>query len=184
MSEAALPTPGTWTIDPAHSAIEFVARHLMITKVRGGFGSFSGTIEIAPEPTDSKVAIDVDVASVVSGSADRDAHLKSPDFFDVENYPKMTFVSTSITPKDDGYVMVGDLTVRDVTRPITLDVEYLGVMNDPWGNAKAAFTASGEVNREDWGLTWNAPLETGGVLVSKTAKIEIEAQAARATSTE
>lgn len=180
MSETVLPTPGTWIIDPAHTSIEFVARHLMVTKVRGGFGHFSGTIEIGDSPSDTKVEIEVDMASVVSGSAERDGHLKSPDFFDVENHPTMKFVSSSITQKDDGYEMVGDLTVRGVTKPLALDVEYLGVMHDPWGNAKAAFAATGEVNREDWGLTWNAPLEAGGVLVSKTAKIEIEVQAGQA----
>lgn len=180
MPEHPLPETGTWTIDPAHSAIEFIARHLMVTKVRGGFGSFSGSIEIAENPTESVIDIEVDMDSVVTGSADRDGHLKSPDFFDVESHPKMRFVSTSIIEKDDGYQLTGDLTVRGVTKPLTLDVDYLGVMTDPWGNAKAAFSAGGEVNREDWGLTWNAPLETGGVLVSKTARIEIEVQAARA----
>lgn len=180
MSEVALPEPGTWQLDASHSSIEFVARHLMVTKVRGGFGTFSGTIEIGENPIDTKIAIEVDLATVTTGSADRDGHLTSPDFFDVENFPKMTFVSTSIVAKDEGYELVGDLTVKGVTKPLTLNVEYLGVMNDPWGNAKAAFSASGEVTREDWGLTWNAPLEAGGVLVSKTAKIEIEAQAAKA----
>jgi len=180
MPEQTLPETGTWSLDPAHSSIEFVARHLMVTKVRGGFGSFTGTIEIADNPTESVIDIEVDMGSVTTGSADRDGHLLSPDFFDVENHPKMTFVSTSIIEKDDGYEVTGDLTVKGVTNPMTLDVDYLGVMTDPWGNAKAAFSANGEVNREDWGLTWNAPLEAGGVLVSKTAKIEIEAQAARA----
>jgi len=180
MPEQTLPDSGTWNLDPAHSSIEFVARHLVVTKVRGGFGSFTGTIEIADNPTESVISIEVDMASVATGSADRDGHLTSPDFFDVENHPHMTFVSTSIIDKGDGYQVTGDLTVRGVTNPMTLDVDYLGVMTDPWGNAKAAFSASGEVNREDWGLTWNAPLEAGGVLVSKTAKIEIEAQAARA----
>lgn len=180
MSEMSLPDSGTWSLDPAHSSIEFVARHLMVTKVRGGFGDFSGTIEIADNPTESVIEIEVDVASVVTGSADRDLHLKSSDFFDVENHPRMTFVSTSIVDIGDGYLVTGDLTVRGVTSPMTLEVEYLGVMTDPWGNAKAAFSASGEVNREDWGLTWNTPLEAGGVLVSKTAKIEIEVQPARA----
>lgn len=180
MSEVVLPEPGTWHLDASHSSIEFVARHLMVTKVRGGFASFSGTIEIAENPVDTKIEIEVDLASVTTGSDDRDGHLKSPDFFDVENFPTMSFVGTSIVAKDDGYELVGDLTVKGVTKPLALEVEYLGVMNDPWGNAKAAFSASGEVNREDWGLTWNAPLEAGGVLVSKTAKIEIEAQAAKA----
>ncbi len=180
MPEQSLPETGTWNLDPAHSSIEFVARHLMVTKVRGGFGTFSGTIEIADNPTESVIDIEVDMGSVVTGSADRDGHLTSADFFDVENHPKMTFVSTSIIDKGDGYQVTGDLTVKGVTNPMTLDAEYLGVMTDPWGNAKAAFSASGEVNREDWGLTWNAPLEAGGVLVSKNAKIEIEVQAARA----
>jgi polyisoprenoid-binding protein YceI len=180
MPEQLLPETGTWNLDPAHSSIEFVARHLMVTKVRGGFGTFSGTIEIADNPTESVIEIEVDMGSVATGSADRDGHLMSADFFDVENHPQMTFVSTSIIDKDEGYQVTGDLTVKGVTNPMTLDVDYLGVMTDPWGNAKAAFSASGEVNREDWGLTWNAPLEAGGVLVSKTAKIEIEVQAARA----
>jgi len=179
MSEVVLPEPGTWHLDPSHTSIEFVARHLMVTKVRGGFGTFRGTIEIAENPVDTTIAIEVDLASVTTGSADRDGHLTSPDFFDVENFPTMTFVGTNIVEKDDGYQLVGDLTVRNVTKPMTLNVEYLGVMTDPWGNAKAAFSASGEVNREDWGLTWNAALEAGGVLVSKTAKIEIEAQLAK-----
>lgn len=180
MSDVALPEPGTWQLDPAHSSIEFVARHLMVTKVRGNFASFSGSIEIAENPSDSNVTIEVDMASVTTGSDDRDGHLKSPDFFDVDNHPTMTFVSNQIVDKGDGYQLVGDLTVRGVAKPLTLDVEFLGVMSDPWGNAKAAFSASGEVDREDWGLTWNAPLEAGGVLVSKKARIEIEAQAAKA----
>jgi polyisoprenoid-binding protein YceI len=180
MPEPTLPETGTWNLDPAHSSIEFVSRHLMVTKVRGGFGNFSGTIEVAENPTESVIDIEVDMASVVTGSADRDGHLKSADFFDVENHPQMRFVSDSIVDKGDGYQVTGNLTVRGVTNPLTLDVDYLGVMNDPWGNAKAAFSASGEINREDWGLTWNAPLEAGGVLVSKTAKIEIEVQAAKA----
>lgn len=180
MSDLTMPETGTWNLDPAHSSIEFVARHLVVTKVRGGFGKFSGTINIADNPADSTVSIEVDMASVATGSADRDDHIKSPDFFDVENHPTMTFVSTEVRDTGDGHQLVGELTVRGVTKPLALDFEYLGVMNDPWGNAKAAFSASGEVDREEWGLTWNAPLETGGVLVSKKAKIEIEVQAAKA----
>ena len=179
MSDLDLPTSGTWVLDPDHTSIEFVARHLMVTKVRGRFSDFSGSIEIADNPTESAVAIEVALASVHTGTPDRDGHLRSPDFFDVENYPTMKFVSTSIVEKGDGYSMTGDLTVKDVTHPLTLDVEYLGVMTDPYGNAKVAFSAAGEVTRSDWGLNWNAPLEAGGVLVSKTARIEIEAQAAR-----
>ena len=180
MPDLAHPDPGTWTFDPAHTTIELVARHLMVAKVRGGFAGFTGSLEIAENPTDSKVTIEVDVASVDSGTADRDNHLRSPDFFDVENYPTMKFVSTSVIDKDDGYVMTGDLTLKGVTHPLTLDVEYFGVIADPWGNAKAVFSATGEVNREDWGLTWNQPIEAGGFLVSKHAKIEIDAEAAKA----
>ena len=179
MSDYDLPTSGTWVIDPAHTSIEFVARHLMVTKVRGRFTDFSGSIEIADNLTDSKVTIDVDLDSVYTATPERDAHLKSPDFFDVENHPTMKFASTSIVEKGDGYLMTGDLTVKDVTHPLILDVEYLGVMTDPSGKEKAAFSANGEVTRADWGLNWNAPLEAGGVLVSKTAVIEIQAQAAR-----
>ena len=142
MPAQSVPESGTWNLDPAHSSIEFVARHLMVTKVRGGFGSFTGTIEIADNPTESVIDIEVDMASVATGSADRDGHLKSPDFFDVENHPQMKFVSTSIIDKGDGYQVTGDLTVKGVTNPMTLDVEYLGVMTDPWGNAKAARTFS------------------------------------------
>ena len=175
-----VPAAGVWTIDPTHTQAEFVARHLMVTKVRGGFDDIAGTIVVADDPTDSKVEVVIQMASVSTGTADRDAHLTSEDFFDVENYPTMTFVSTSVEPSGSSWKLAGELTVRDVTRPVTLDFEFLGISTDPWGNPKAAFSASTELDREDWGLTWNVPLDGGGVLVSKKATIEIEAQASLA----
>ncbi len=175
-----VPAAGVWTIDPTHTQAEFVARHLMVTKVRGGFDDIAGTIVVADDPSDSKVEVVIQMASVSTGTADRDAHLTSEDFFDVERYPTMTFVSTSVEPSGSSWKLSGDLTVRDVTRPVTLDFEFLGISTDPWGNPKAAFSASAELDREDWGLTWNVPLDGGGVLVSKKATIEIEAQASLA----
>jgi polyisoprenoid-binding protein YceI len=172
------PAAGTWTIDATHTTVEFVARHLMVSKVRGAFRTFTGSFTVGDDPADSKLEVSVDMASVESGTADRDNHLRSADFFDIEQFPTMTFVSTSVEPAGSDWKVTGDLTIRDVTRPLTLDVEFLGVMADPWGNAKAVFSARGEIDREDFGLTWNVPLETGGFLVSKTVHIEIEAQAA------
>jgi polyisoprenoid-binding protein YceI len=150
----------------------------MVSKVRGGFADISGTINVAEQPEDSSVLVTIAPASVSSGTADRDAHLVSPDFFDVENYPEIRFVSTSVEPAGSSWKLVGDLTIKDVTRPVTMDFAFLGIITDPWGNAKAAFSASTEVEREAWGLTWNVALEGGGVLVSKKVKLEIEVQAA------
>ena len=175
-----VPAVGTWTIDPTHTQAEFVARHLMVSKVRGGFATIDGSIVVAEDPTDSTVEIVIDASSVSSGTADRDAHLTSADFFDVATYPQIQFVSTSVEPNGPDWRLLGDLTIKDVTKPITLDFSFLGIINDPWGNPKAVFSASTQVEREDWGLTWNVPLEGGGVLVSKTIKLEIEAQAALA----
>jgi len=170
------PAPGVWELDPAHTSVEFVARHMMVTKVRGRFADFSGRIEIGDEITESVIDVDIDVASLSTGSADRDGHLISADFFDVDQHPTIHFTSTSIAPARDQWKAAGDLTIRGVTKPVTLDLEYLGQVQDPWGNTKAQFSMSTEVAREDWGLTWNVPLEGGGFLVSKKVKIEIETQ--------
>jgi polyisoprenoid-binding protein YceI len=175
-----LPVAGTWTIDPAHTSLEFVARHMMVTKVRGRFTDVSGTIEVGEDPTDTKVSVDIDVATVSTGAEDRDGHLRSADFLDVEQYPEMTFRSTGIDTRGSTWKLQGDLTVHGVTKPVTLDVEYHGVTTDPWGAAKAQFSATGEIEREAFGLTWNVALESGGVLVSKKVKLEIEAQASLA----
>ncbi len=165
-------TTGTWAIDPTHSEVGFVARHLMVSKVRGSFSDVSGTVEVADELADSVATVTIQTASVSTGTADRDAHLRSADFFDVETFPEMTFVSTSF----DGSTLVGDLTIKGVTKAVTLDVEYNGVATDPWGNEKAAFEAKGELNRTDWGLTWNAALEKGGVLVSEKITLVLDVQ--------
>ncbi|HSJ27161.1 MAG TPA: YceI family protein [Acidimicrobiia bacterium] len=175
------PEAGTWALDPSHTRIGFVARHLMTAKVRGTFEGFSGTIDVAEDLTQSTVDVTIDTTSVNTNSEDRDNHLRSGDFFDAEAHPTMRFRSTEINQLDDGrFEVAGDLTIRDITKPVTLDTTYLGLINDPWGNAKVLLEASAKINREDWGLTWNAALETGGLLVSKEITIELEVQAAKA----
>jgi polyisoprenoid-binding protein YceI len=168
-------TAGTWTIDASHSEVGFVARHLMVSKVRGTFTDVSGTVTVGEELTDSRADVTIATASVSTGAPDRDAHLRSGDFFDSETYPEMTFVSTSY----DGETLVGDLTIKGITKQVTLDVDFGGVATDPWGNEKAAFEASTEIDRTAWGLNWNARLEKGGVLVSEKVKIVIDVQLAK-----
>lgn len=174
------PIAGTWLIDPAHTNTEFIARHLLVTKVRGGFHDLSGTLTVAEDPLESQLDVTIQAGSIYSGTEDRDNHLKSPDFLDVDNFKTLHFRSTDITPTDDGWRVTGDLTIRDKTRPVTMDVEFHGVMMDPWGNGKASFSAATEIDREDWDLTWNVALEGGGLLVSKKVKIEIDTQASLA----
>jgi polyisoprenoid-binding protein YceI len=166
---------GTWTIDPTHTEVGFVARHLMVSKVRGAFTDVSGTVTVGDELSDSRAEVVIATASVSTGAPDRDAHLRSADFFDVEAYPDIRFVSTSF----DGQTLVGDLTIKGTTHPVALDVEFGGVAVDPWGNEKAAFEASADVDRTSWGLTWNANLERGGVLVSEKVRIVIDVQLAK-----
>ena len=168
-------TTGTWAIDPTHSEVGFVARHLMVTKVRGSFTDVTGTVQVGQDLGDSVANVTIKTASVNTGTADRDTHLRSADFFDVDTFPEITFVSTSY----DGDTLTGDLTIKGVTKAVTLDVEFNGVATDPWGNDKAAFEATGELNRTDWGLTWNANLEKGGVLVSEKIKLVIDVQLAK-----
>lgn len=174
-------TPGTWNVDPAHSSVGFVARHLMISKVRGTFRSFTGAITVAPDPLASHVEAAVDLASVTTGDDGRDAHLRGSDFFDVEQHPTMTFSSTAVRRDGDGFLLVGYLTIKGVTRPVAFDLEFDGVTADPWGNLKAGFSASTEINRKDWGLGWNVALEAGGVLLGEKVKIVLDIQAVRAT---
>jgi polyisoprenoid-binding protein YceI len=174
---AEVPATGTWVIDAQHSAVQFVARHLMVTKVRGGFKEFSGSFVVAEDPTESSVEVTMQAASFDSGAADRDAHVRSGDFLDVEKYPTVTFKSTRVEQAGSAWKLYGDLTIRDTTRPVVLDFEFEGAATDPWGNTKAAFTGHTEIDREEWGLTWNVALEGGGVLVSKKVKIEFEVQA-------
>jgi polyisoprenoid-binding protein YceI len=173
-----VPAPGTYEIDVAHTTVEFVARHLMISKVRGRFGQFSGTITVGDVPEESSVEVTIDAASLDTAQEQRDEHLRSADFFDVAQYPTLSFRSTSVAPEgDDRWKVTGDLTVRDVTRPVVLDVEFHGGSNTPWGTAAIGFSASTEVDRDAWGLTWNQALETGGVLVGKKVRIEISVEA-------
>ena len=174
-------TTGTWNVDPSHSNVGFTARHLMVTKVRGSFGAFGGTITVADDPLQSKVEATVDAASIDTSDDNRDGHLKSPDFFDVENFPTWTFASTGITPKGGNeYTLTGDLTIKGVTRSVSFDLEFDGVATDPWGNTKAGFTAETEISRKDFGLEWNVALETGGVLVGDKVKIQLDIQAVKA----
>ena len=167
---------GSFAIDPSHSRIGFSARHAMVTKVRGAFNEFSGTGSLANGA--GSVNVEINVASIDTRSADRDGHLQSPDFFDVANFPKITFVSTSV--KDSGFdkvVVYGNITIKDVTKPISITFEYTGAATDPFGNARVGFEGEAEINRKDFGLTWNAALETGGLLVSENIKLEFEISA-------
>jgi polyisoprenoid-binding protein YceI len=176
--QAHLPAPGLWTIDASHSSVEFVVRHLMVAKVRGRFAEFSGDIHVGETPEESKVVVAIAPASITTGDEQRDGHLKSEDFFAVEQYPTIAFASTGVRGvSGDRYAVDGELTVRGVAKPVTLDLEYQGQITDPFGNDKAVFSASTEIDREDWGLTWNQALESGGVLVGKKARIEIEIEA-------
>jgi polyisoprenoid-binding protein YceI len=175
-----IPAVGTYEIDPAHSSFEFVARHLM-ARVRGRFSGVTGEAVIAEVPEESSVAIEIDASTVDTREPNRDAHLRSGDFFGVEEHPTVSFRSTAVRPGDgDIWKVDGDLTIRGITRPITVDVEFLGAAIDPWGNQRIGFSGVvPEVNREDWGLNWNAALETGGFLLSKSVRLEIEAELVR-----
>jgi polyisoprenoid-binding protein YceI len=173
-------TPGTWTVDASHSTVGFVARHLMITKVRGHFTDFSASFEIGADPLDSTLVASVNLSSVDTGDAGRDEHLRGADFFKVEETSSMTFVSTGVKEKGDHYALLGDLTIAGLTHPVEFDLEFEGVSTDPWGNTKAGFTATTEISRKQWGIEWNVALDTGGVLVGDKVKIELEIQAAKA----
>ncbi len=170
---------GTFVLDPAHTSIAFVARHAMVTKVRGQFGQFTGEATVdGANPAASTLNVVMDVASVSTGNGDRDAHLTSPDFFDVAVYPTITFVGTGFAVVDDQTVNVtGDLTIKDVTRPVTIPFEYSGEAKDPFGNIRVGFEGRTDVSRKDFGLTWNAVLETGGVLVSDKIVLDFDVSA-------
>ena len=174
-----------WTFDPAHSSTNFTARHMMVTNVRGSLGAISGTINFDPEnPGASSVDASIDVAGINTGVEDRDNHLRSADFFEVEKYPNITFKSTSVeVTGDDSAKVTGDLTIRDVTKPVVLDVEFLGQGGSPFGDTRAGFEATAKIDREAFGLTWNQALEAGGVLVGKDIKINLDIQAVLVTET-
>ena len=169
---------GTWIVDPSHSEVSFSVRHLMISKVRGTFGSFSATILTGENPEDTKITASAQVASINTNDEGRDGHLRTNEFFDAENHPTIEFASTSVTAAGSDYKVAGNLTVRGVTKPVVFDLEFGGFATDPYGNYKLAATVTGEINREDYGLSWNAALETGGVLVGEKVTITIELQAA------
>ena len=164
-----------WQIDTVHSSIEFSVRHMMISKARGKFGKFSGTIVIdEANPAATTVDVSIDAASVDTGVPDRDAHLRSPDFLDAGTYPTLHFQSTKVGVDGDSAKLYGNLTIRDVTKPVVLDVEYAGKSKNPWGQTIAGFSGKTKIKRSDWNLVWNAVLETGGVAVSDDVTIEIE----------
>jgi polyisoprenoid-binding protein YceI len=176
----------TWNLDPTHSAAEFSARHMMISTVRGGFRNITGTLEFDPaNPAAARVEAVIQTSEMTStGLADRDNHLKSPDFLDVANFPTITFKSTRVEPVGDNRAKIyGDLTIRGVTREVVLDAEYLGQASGPWGGQMAGFTGSVTINREDFGLTWNMALEAGGWLVSKDVKITLDVEAVKVVET-
>ena len=175
-----VPAAGTYAIDPSHSNVGFSVRHLGLSKVRGRFTSFSGTIEIADEPTASSVAVEIESGSIDTRDAKRDEHLRSADFFDAEQYPNLTYRSTSVTQQGNEWVVQGELTINAVTRQVPLHVAFDGSGADPWGGQRIAFTATTEIDREAFGLTWNQTLETGGLLVGKKIAVEIEVQAVKA----
>ena len=179
---AATATPvRTWQIDPSHSAVEFSARHLMITTVKGQFAEFDGTVSFDPAaPATGSAQVTIAAASITTRSVDRDAHLRSPDFLDVEQFPSISFVSTGVEePSADGtrFTVVGDLSIHGVTRQVRLATTFEGQGNDPWGNARVAFLATTTIDRRDFGLVWNAALESGGVLVSNEIKLTLDVQA-------
>jgi polyisoprenoid-binding protein YceI len=183
MTSATTTTTGTYTLDPTHSRIGFVARHAMVTKVRGSFNEFEGSGYFdAENPAQSHLQVTIEAGSIDTRNADRDGHLRSNDFFDMETYPQITFASTSVAPVDEStYRVTGDLTIKGVTKPVTIDFEYAGTAVDPFGNQRLGIEGSVVVNRKDWGVNWNAALEAGGVLVSEKVTLEFEVSAIKDT---
>jgi polyisoprenoid-binding protein YceI len=173
---------GRYVIDPTHSRIGFVARHAMVTKVRGSFNEFEGSGYFdAENPSRSEAQLTIHAASIDTRNTDRDAHLRSNDFFDMENFPEIAFVSTDVEGVDGNYRVTGDLTIKGVTKPVTVDVEYNGTAIDPFGNTRVGFEGHTTINRKDWGVNWNAALEAGGVLVSEKVTLEFDISAIRAS---
>jgi polyisoprenoid-binding protein YceI len=181
MSETAVEIPGyiagTWNIDPVHSEVSFVVRHMMVSKVRGRFDAFSGTVVTAGDPLKSTVTASVDLNSVNTGSPDRDNHIRSADFFHIEQHPTMTFQSTGVRKDGDDYQLDGDLTLRGITKPVTFKLEVNGFGPDAYGGTRAGFSATTEINRNDWGVSYNGPIPGGGVAVSEKVTINLEIEA-------
>ena len=175
-----IPAAGTYQLDAAHKRVGFVVRHLMVSKVRGDFAEASATITVAENPLDSAVTATIQTTSISTGNADRDNHLRTGDFFEAEKYPTIEFRSTGVKSHDGNeFVLTGDLTIKGVTRPVELEVEFEGAGRSPYGFDVFGFSAGTEIDREDWGLTYNMALETGGVMIGKKVKIEIEGEAIR-----
>jgi polyisoprenoid-binding protein YceI len=175
-----IPAPGTFDLDPAHTRIGFSARHMMVSKVRGRFGEFTGSITVADDPFQSTAEAVIKTASIDTGSADRDTHLTSGDFLNVDEFPEISFRTTRVTGSQGHvFTVLGDLTIKGTTREVELTLDLEGVGNSPWGKQVMGFTLSTEINREDYGMTWNVAVEGGGVLVGRTVKIEIEGEAVR-----
>jgi polyisoprenoid-binding protein YceI len=181
MTETAVEIPGyvagTWTVDPVHSEVSFVVRHMMVSKVRGRFDTFEGHVTTAPGPLQSSVTATVDLTSINTGTQQRDDHIRSADFFDVENHPTMTFRSTGIRPDGDDFLLDGELSIRGVTRPVTFRLEVNGFGPDAYGGTRAGFSATGEINRNDFGVSYNGPIPGGGVAVSEKVTITLEIEA-------
>lgn len=167
----------TYNIDATHSAVTFAIRHMMISTVRGSFGDFAGSFTyVKDQPSAWSVTAEIQTASVNTHDEKRDDHLRNPDFFDVEKYPTMSFRSTKVEKAGSGYKLHGELTMLDETRPVVLDMEITGEVTDPWGNPRVGFSASGKINRKDWGMTWSRALDAGGVMVGDEVRIELEIQ--------
>lgn len=173
---------GDYNVDPSHSRIGFSVRHMMVTNVRGAFGAFEASAHIdAATPADSSVQVSIDTASIDTGVADRDAHLRSADFFDADNHPKITFASTKVERTDETtWLVTGDLTISGTSKPVTITFEETGAAKDAYGNSRVGFEGSTSISRKDWGLTWNAALEAGGVAVSDKVKLEFDISAIKA----
>jgi len=175
-----LPTAGTFVLDKSHTQIGFVARHLMVSKVRGRFTDYEGALVVADDPAQSSVQVTIQAASISTNDENRDKHVRTNDFLNVEALPTLSYRSIKVEFGSDGdWMVTGDLTIRGVTRPVVLEVQFEGVIQDPWGNQRLGFTASGEIDRNDFGVSFNAALETGGFVVSPKVKLEIEAEAVR-----
>jgi polyisoprenoid-binding protein YceI len=178
MTETAVEIPGyvagTWAIDPVHSEVSFVVRHMMVSKVRGRFDKFEGTITTAPNPLDSTVSATIDLSSVNTGEPNRDNHIRSADFFEVESHPHMTFRSTGVRADGGDFLVDGDLTIRGTTKPVTLKLEVNGFGPDAYGGTRAGFSGTTEINRSDWGVSYNGPIPGGGVAVSEKVTINLE----------
>ena len=181
MSTDLAATTGTWEIDPTHSTIGFVSRHAMVAKVRGGFSDFTGTLTLdGADPAKSSASLTIVASSFSTNNAERDAHVKSADFLDVDQFPTLSFTSKAVTPKgDDEFIVTGDLTIHGVTKSVDVKCEFLGTSQDPWGGTRIGFEGKAEISRKEFGLVWNVALETGGVLVSDSIKLEMDVEAVK-----